>query len=99
MSSRCLWQRNGTISRESLTVHSLLTILIDVFHSANQSLDVDCLLPALFWSRRGFKVPRHESALSVAAPGEFRSVVGLSESISIHLTLANSLEPVRGLAA
>ena len=28
--------------------HSLLTILIDVFHCANQSLDVDRLLPAHF---------------------------------------------------
>jgi len=28
--------------------HSLLTILIDVFHCANQSLDVDCLPPAPF---------------------------------------------------
>ena len=37
----------------------------------NQSLDVDCLLPAI-WSRRGFKAPRRESALSIAAPGEFR---------------------------
>jgi hypothetical protein len=53
--------------------HSLLTILIDVFHCANQSLDVDCLLSGTFWSRRGFKAPRRESALSVAVPGEFRA--------------------------
>jgi hypothetical protein len=26
--------------------HSLFAILIDVFHCVNQSLDVDCLLPA-----------------------------------------------------
>jgi len=34
--------------------HSLLTILIEVFHCANQSLDVDCLLPVI-WSRKDSK--------------------------------------------
>ena len=68
-----LWQRNCTISRESLKVSFPAPILIDVFHCANQSLDVDRLLPAHFWSRRGFKAPRRESALSVAVPGEFRA--------------------------
>ena len=40
----------------------------------NQSLDIDCLVSApFFWSRSGFKAPRRESALSIAAPGEFRA--------------------------
>jgi len=49
---------------------TLFTILIDVFHCVNQSLDVDCLLPAHFWSRRGFKAHSREYALSIAAPSE-----------------------------
>ena len=37
--------------------HSLLTIPIDVFHCANQSLDVDCLLPAHFGQGEDSKRP------------------------------------------
>ena len=60
-------------SRESSRFHSLLTILIDVFHCANQSLDVDRLLPAHFGQGEDSKRPGAKSALSVAVPGEFRA--------------------------
>ena len=52
-----LWQRNCTISRESLKVSFPAPILIDVFHCANQSLDVDRLLPAHFGQGEDSKRP------------------------------------------
>jgi len=52
-----LWQRNCTISRESLKVSFPAPILIDVFHCANQSLDVDRLLPAHFGQGEDAKRP------------------------------------------
>jgi hypothetical protein len=69
MSSRCLWQRNGTNSRESLTVHSLARKSSSTCSTARISpLDVDLYASGTIWSRRRFKAPRRESALSIAAP-------------------------------
>jgi hypothetical protein len=58
MSSRCLWQRNGTISRESLTVLFPCSQSSSMCSTAlNQSLDVDCLFPAHFGRGEDSKRP------------------------------------------
>ena len=51
----------------------MLTILIDAFYCVNQSLDVDCLLPAILVDERDSKRPQARNGRKIVVWPDFDS--------------------------